>query len=330
MKQQLKWLSFLALAALTAACTNEEEIVPRTLLPADGQIRVIASVNAPATRAGATTGNLNNFGLFVFPAVGATHAYKNVYMKKEKDGEKDIWKGYENANAGASGVSMKWQSASAQVNVRAYAPYNKDNGLELNNEITGSVNTAQNEEKNVIASDFLFSSGEFAPSNSTTNDSIYYDTAQQAIIVNMKHHLSKLRVNISYLKDITDKPAIGTVTLQGTKVNYKVNLSTGGFSDVTEEKDITLSTEETTETGYVGTYEAIVVPQKAQFKVSVKVGEKEYLYQHPDKDDKAFTFKSGELYTLNLTIVESAPVSATISSKEWENGNGDGKNIETD
>lgn len=328
MKQQLKWLSFLALAALTAACTNEEEIVPRTLLPADGQIRVIASVNAPATRAGATTANLDNFGLFVVPEVSVTeYTYKNVYMKK--DGS--TWKSYTSDTENAPGVSMMWQNANAQVFVRAYAPYSSDNnGQPLQSNITGSVLTAQNEPDSVIASDFLFSSGFFRPSYSEPNDTIYYDAAQQAISVKMKHYLSKLRVNISYLKDITDKPSIKSVTLQGTTLKYTVNLRWGTLSEVTEDneaKAITLY-KETTETGYVGTYEAIVVPQQVQFSVRVKVGENEYLYQHPDKDDKAFTFESGKLYTLNLTVGKAKVSAVTISSKGWTDVKEE--NIETD
>lgn len=109
MKLQIKQISLLALATLVlAACSNDGDSLPENPLPADRLIRVIAAVNSPATRAGATTDNLHSFGLFIVNDKDSAYSYQNVYMNKEDDG---TWKGYKNADKESLDTPMMWESA---------------------------------------------------------------------------------------------------------------------------------------------------------------------------------------------------------------------------
>lgn len=321
MKLQIKQISLLALATLVlAACSNDGDSLPENPLPADRLIRVIAAVNSPATRAGATTDNLHSFGLFIVNDKDSAYSYQNVYMNKEDDG---TWKGYKNADKESLDTPMMWESAERHVWITAYAPYVESaNSVEYT--FRDSVRTAQDVPQNVIASDRLCSFSFIFLSIEENYNDIWYSLSEKALMVAMKHSLSKLRVNIRYAAGIAPGSSVEAVILQNTNVSYDYYIKIGRVLSPSNIANITLAKDELSTSGYNASYEAIVVPQDAQFDLRLKIGGQAYAYFHPSK----FTFEQNKLYTLNLTVGEAAVRNGAVSSQEWPQGT-DG-NLQTD
>lgn len=304
------WLIF----ALLTACSAEEEASPRNPLPADRLIRVITSVNQPGTRAGATSDNLKEFGLFITNLSNSAYSYPNVYMNKEEsDGS---WQGYQDVDKNPLDAPMTWMDQRSYVDVIAYSPYKK--GAKVNvGDIPDSVRTDQSLPENVLASDYLQAYASFSPTSSSQENDIYYDPAQAAMVITLNHRLSKLRVNLRYIDGVAEGATLQSATLEGTNVDYETELGSGIIKapKTLRVANITMAQEEASTPDYDVTCEAIVVPQTVSFSLRLKVGNQEYVYSHPT----SLAFESGKLYTLNLTVgkKETKNDSGSISTKAW-------------
>lgn len=320
-----RFLTLAAVATLALASCSKNEDVAVNVLPEDNVIRVTAGVNNLATRGGADNTNMNYFGLFITnstdPAV-TKYTYENVCMRKEEG----VWNSY---SVPGTPLQMLWNKASEKVSVVAYSPYSSNRTLA--NETSNYVNSNQSEADMMMVSDLLWAKSDVTPSNPVADNDIHYNTSDQSLTVQMNHKLSKLRVNIKYGTELTKdgaNPTLGDVTLSGTRYSYTFNLNTGvvALNPISADPDdITMHHEATHTEGFAAACEAILVPQDVKFSIKLTVNGVPYTYTYPDA---SYTFESGKLYRLDLTVGKDVIILGTISASEW--GNGTGANVETE
>ncbi len=321
MKTRHFYLAVLA-AAVLAGCSNDDEMAgtQQNVLPEDGVIRMEANVNGMNTRAvGYSQNGLSELGLFVENANSTTYSYGNVRMNK---GTTDTWSSY--ASDGTTALTMLWQSASASVTVTAYAPYNGTATLESG--LTGTVLTDQTSEENSKASDVLFASSPVTPNAPDNKNDIYYDASTKKLKVQMNHALSKLTVNIRYGTELTQDgvtPSLTAITLGNTLTGYSLPLSTGAASATGSTQDIKMALSDATASDYTKMGEAILVPQKSAFTVTVSIGDRTFVYNNSE-----FTFEKGHAYTLNLIVGKDIVNIGKITASEWTTN--DGGSLETE
>lgn len=298
-------------AAVLAGCSNDDEVagVQKNVLPEDGVIRLEAGINGMNTRAvGYTTDELTELGLFVKNS-NDTYTYNNVYMKKDGSG---TWASYE--SDGTTSWMMLWQSESAAVNVTAYAPY--DATATLDGTITGTVESNQTMEGNGRKSDALYAKSTVTPNAPSTSEDIYYNVDTQKLNVKMNHALSKLTVNIRYGTEMTQgdtTPSLASVTLGGTLTGYSLKLADGSVNASGSKPDIMMMLSDATVANYNKSAEAILVPQKAAFTITVIVDGRTFVYNN--KAD--FDFNSGNAYTLNLLVGKDIVNIGGITASPW-------------
>lgn len=300
-----------------AGCSDGEEATGtrQDVLPADKVIRMEANVDGRETRAVGYSGDdLQELGLFVEGGTPA-YTYENVYMKKEASGE---WVSYADKGAQDSPLEMLWQNASATVKVTAYAPYGTD--ALLDGVLTGEVAADQTGEEG-RESDVLYATSSVTPEAPDPGQSIYYDEGKQALVVQMGHALSKLTVNLRYGTELHQEdgsfPEQITATLGGTKTGYALHLADGKVDATGEVQPVTMSLSDATG-DYDQCAEAILVPQEAEFTVTLAIGGRMFAY----KSDVALTFASGKAYTLDLLVGKDLVRIGNITAAPWEKGGG--------
>lgn len=301
-----------------AGCSDGEEATGtrQDVLPADKVIRMEANVDGRETRAVGYSGDdLQELGLFVEGSTPA-YTYENVYMKKEASGE---WVSYADKGAQESPLEMLWQNASTTVKVTAYAPYGTD--ALLDGVLTGEVAADQTGEEEGRESDVLYAASFVTPEAPDTGQSIYYDEGKQALVVQMGHALSKLTVNLHYGTELQQEdgsfPEQITAALGGTKTGYALHLADGKVDATGEVQPVTMNLSDATG-DYDQCAEAILVPQVAEFTVTLAIGGRMFAY----KSDGALTFASGSAYTLNLLVGKDLVRIKDITAAPWEEAGG--------
>ncbi|MDD3036936.1 fimbrillin family protein [Bacteroides sp.] len=324
---------FLALAAVAtialASCSKSEDVAVN-VLPEDGVIRVTAGVNNLATRAGVDDATLNQFGLYIINSnegAPADYTYENIYMKKTPESGK--WTPSEISTGLPLSTPLLWNRASEKVTVTAYSPYLENiTSMSANNYVAKDQTAAEAS----TSSDLLWAKSEVTPSNPNPTNDIYYNTSDRSLTVQMSHKLSKLRVNIKYGNELTQggvTPTLGNVVLSDTRCNYTFDLNEGVVTldpNNTNPEDITMHHETTDDSNFAAICEAILVPQDAKFSVRITVNGVVYEYTYPSN----YTFESGKLYRLDLTVGKDMVTPSGITSSEWGEGNGTGVGVETE
>ena len=292
------------------ACEKSEGV--SSILPSDNIIRVTAGV--AATRAGATSDNLTEFGISVNHNEGLiSYAYYNV--KATKAGSE--W---------STSEMMLWKNATNSVLIEAYAPYQE--GFDIAGTTTQvSVKTDQNTAENVIASDFLYSSATVTPSADQTQEKINYDKIKKCLNVELDHRFSKLLLTVKLGSEFNATPfgdsknPITEITVNGTNTTLTLWLSKpSNPAPITPFAGVYTSPTSQTANG-VATYEAIIIPQKlagGALSVSIKIGEKVYEW----KSTTEVTFTRGRQHALPLNVGKDVVTAGGMTVGDWTNGTG--------
>lgn len=308
-------LSLAAVAAMMAACSNNDIPAPVVDEMTDKPITVRAGVATLKTRAGMTTDNLSNLGLSITNPTSTKYTYKNVKFEKLE--------GATTFTLAAEQVTPLWQNATQPVTVTAYSPY-ADGWTE--GERTFSVQTDQTTEENVKASDLLWAHQEVDPTATPgQDDPIIYNNG--ALDISLGHKMCKLIVNMRKGTEPNVKDAtITAMAVKGLNTQCTLNLADGTISATDTPADIQ-AYKETTASGYAATFEALFPPQESTFNVEVALDDyRRFRY----KQESPFTFESGTAYTLNLVVGKDEIEVESLSASPWSGINENNGNLSTE
>lgn len=277
-----------ALATLLAACSNDSDVF-NTPDYADTPIGLNVNVGPMATRAGYEQGTLTegSFGLYL--TTEGTNSDERYNCTNREVRYESGWT--------IQGEQLLWKSNDATVTYYAYLPYTGIVSDAAN--YAFAVQTDQNSDSNVKASDFLCTGTQTA-------------TPGTALDINFQHALSKLNVTLTKGTELEDGLTFTSVKLSNCATATTVNLTAGTAGTATNSgQTITL---------YAATenkqYECILVPQTFNQTLKVEITDKNgkvYTFTY----NKDLTFASGEQYTLNLTVGRDKVTTGTISAESW-------------
>ena len=278
-------LATAALATLLAACSN----VLNTPDYADTPIGLNVNVGPMATRAGYEQGALTegSFGLYLTTEGTNSDERYNCTNREVR---------YDNGWT-IQGGQLLWKSNDATVTYYAYLPYTGTVSDAAN--YAFAVQTDQNSDSNVKASDFLCTGTQTA-------------TAGTALDINFQHALSKLNVTLTKGSELEEGLIFTSVRLSNCATATTVNLTDGTTGNTTNSgQTITLYAATPNEQ-----YECILVPQTFAQSLKVEITDnngKVYTFT----SNKDLTFASGKQYTLNLTVGRDKVTTGTISADPW-------------
>ena len=195
------------------------------------------------------------------------------------------------------GEQLLWKSNDATVTYYAYLPYTGTVSDAAN--YAFAVQTDQNSDSNVKASDFLCTGTQTA-------------TAGTALDINFQHALSKLNVTLTKGSELEEGLIFTSVRLSNCATATTVNLTDGTTGTATNSGQ-TITMYATTPNEQ---YECILVPQTFAQSLKVEITDnngKVYTFT----SNKDLTFASGKQYTLNLTVGRDKVTTGTISAKSW-------------
>ena len=234
-------LATAALATLLAACSNDSDVF-NTPDYADTPIGLNVNVSPMATRAGYEQGALTegSFGLYLTTEGTNSDERYNCTNREVR---------YDNGWT-IQGGQLLWKSNDATVTYYAYLPYTGTVSDAAN--YAFAVQTDQNSDSNVKASDFLCTGTQTA-------------TAGTALDINFQHALSKLNVTLTKGSELEEGLIFTSVRLSNCATATTVNLTDGTTGNTTNSgQTITLDAATANEK-----YECILVPQT--FAQSLKV-----------------------------------------------------------
>ena len=277
-----------ALATLLAACSNDSDVF-NTPDYADTPIGLNVNVSPMATRAGYEQGALTegSFGLYL--TTEGTNSDERYNCTNREVRYESGWT--------IQGEQLLWKSNDATVTYYAYLPYTGTVSDAAN--YAFAVQTDQNSDSNVKASDFLCTGTQTA-------------TAGTALDINFQHALSKLNVTLTKGSELEEGLIFTSVRLSNCATATTVNLTAGTAGTATNSgQTITLYAATENEK-----YECILVPQTFAQSLKVEItGNNGKVYTF--KSDKELTFSSGKQYTLNLTVGRDKMTTGTISAGSW-------------
>lgn len=289
-------LSLVLLAALVGCNPAEIEVV---------QSNHISASMAVNSRAGASSDNVLQFGMFLTNPQSDQHSYENVLMKRGLDG---VFTGTD-GQTGAP-LTMLWQNKTTPVEVIAYAPYRLDCTA---TRYESAVEADQSTEAALMLSDMVCQATTIHPGTDLTS------TGSMALALD--HVLSKLDVSID-CDDAIDAVAGGenpvtSVRIEGSKVGYVLDPSRGDIQPTGAAVAVVpLNTSAKPLVGNA-TYEAILVPQAiapSGFKVVMQVLDETYTYTMPDP----LVLAKNTRYALSIKITSDKMVFAQIETTPWD------------
>lgn len=281
-------LATAVLATLLAACSNDSDVL-NTPDYADTPIGLNVNVGPMATRAGYDNTNLTegSFGLYLTTEGTNSDERYNCTNREVR---------YDNGWT-IQGGQLLWKSNDATVTYYAYLPYTGTVSDAAN--YAFAVQTDQNSDSNVKASDFLCTGTQTA-------------TAGTALDINFQHALSKLNVTLTKGSELEEGLIFTSVRLSNCATATTVNLTDGTTGNTTNSgQTITLYAATPNEQ-----YECILVPQTFAQSLKVEITDnngKVYTFT----SNKDLTFASGKQYTLNLTVGRDKVTTGTISADPW-------------
>lgn len=304
------------------SCSNNDEFNENSNFPADGVIRVTTNIDAPMTRAGMTTGNIDRFNIKIDNAANDHYNYYGFYYKQN-----NVWSSYTDGNIGTP-LTMLWQNSTQPVTVTALSQLGTHTTkTQFTTDIAYDVSLTQSSESSFLFSDILYMQPTLV--NPAT------DLVDGKLSITFKHIMSKVNLSVTLGTELnvapgTDANPISELMVNGTITQFKWNASLGNTDfDLTgfQVKSIppfaaSYTPGSGTTTNAVANYEVILVPQTVAaggFSVTFKIGEKTYSWTSTD----AVTLEGGKQHTLNLTAGKDVVQTGSFTAIAWTEGTGD-------
>lgn len=279
-----------------AGCAQKKE---NTASLRDTPITVNAMVGEYAARAGYDYQNLpEKFYLTVTQEMGVENSPYNYT-------DVEMTKGDGSSYTEPDGVQMLWKDETPS----AITAYTIATGTEV------SVMTDQSTSDNLAASDLL------GAVYTTDNNSGITITGSD-IGISFRHLLCKLNITLSWgteLDNATTKEITGVI-ISGLNTTATLDRSTAAITDGATVADINAYTEALYD-GAIYTAEAIFVPSDANPAITIfaKIDGVERVFSITPTAPEG-GFKSGNCYTVNITVGGSVVYGINVSVNGWENG----------
>ena len=281
--KNLLMMAAVATVALTA-CSSNDEFNDNSNFPADGVIRVTTNIDAPMTRAGMTSNNIDRFNIKINNAANSNYSYYGFYFKQN-----NVWSSYTDGNIGTP-LQMLWQNSTQPVTVTALSQQGTHTTeAQFITDLTYDVSLTQSSESSLLFSDILY----MPP----TIVNPAKDLVDGKLPITFKHIMSKVNLSITLGTELNTAPGTATNPISELKVNgtitqFKWNASINNAFDLTGSlvKSIppfaaSYTPGSGTTAKAVANYEVILVPQTVaanKFSVTFTINNKEYTWTSTD------------------------------------------------
>ncbi len=278
-------------ALILASCEKNIDFTSDNF-PADGVVRIDASVSAQMTKAdlpySGYTGS--DLGLFIDYGDGDYYSKDNVRWVN-------------NSGTWTPESQALWKNAKSPVGIYAYAPHisgaDDHTGVEFSipSNQTGGISTA----------DFLWCSMPgFVPADGLDN---------KKLNINFSHVLVKLKVNLIFGNEFGDSHSVKDVILNGTSSKIKCDLANKTVTDLDQSSSNDISMCNTAD----NVYEAIFFPGKGQ-----KSGARMLTVVMSDSKaynviiDSDLELNRGYAYTMNVKVGKDKIEAGSVNVMEWQ------------
>ena len=278
-------------ALILASCEKNIDFTSENF-PADGVVRIDASVSGQMTKADLPSSGYTGSDLGLFIDYGDGDYYS-----------KDNIRWVNNSGTWTPESQALWKNAKSPAGIYAYAPH--ISGADDHTSVEFSI--PSNQAGGTSSADFLWCSMPgFVPGN---------DLVNQKLNITFSHVLVKLKVNLTFGNEFGDSHSVKDVILNGTSSKIKCDLAGSKISDLDQSSSNDISMCNTSD--YV--YEAIFFPGKGQ-----KSGERMLTVVMSDSKaynvtiDSDLTLTSGYAYTMNVKVGKDKMEAGSVSVIEWQ------------
>ena len=284
--------AMVALTALILASCEKNIDSDKENFPADGVVRIDASVSDLMTKAdlpySGYTGS--DLGLFIDYGDGDYYSKDNVRWVN-------------NSGTWTPESQVLWKNAQSPVGIFAYAPH--ISGADDYTSIVFSI--PSNQANGTSSADFLWNSmPDFVPAN---------DLVNQKLNITFSHVLVKLKVNLIFGNEFGDSHSVKDVILNGTSSKIKCDLANRTISDLDQSSSNDISMCNTAD----DVYEAILFPGKGQ-----KSGARMLTVVMSDNKAYNVTLDSnlelypGYAYSMNVKVGKDKLEAGSVKVFEWQ------------
>ena len=285
-------LAVAAFAALILASCEKDIDSNNENFPADGVVRIDASVSGLMTKADLPSSEYtgSDLGLFIDYGDGDYYSKDNVRWVN-------------NSGTWTPESQALWKNAKSPVGIYAYAPH--ISGADDHTSVEFSI--PSNQTGGTSSADFLWCSMPgFVPADKLVN---------QKLNITFSHVLVKLKVNLTFGNEFGDSHSVKDVVLNGTSSKIKCDLAGSTVSDLDQSSSNDISMCNTSD--YV--YEAIFFPGKGQ-----KSGARMLTVVMSDSKaynvtlDSGLELNSGYAYTMNVKVGKDKTEAGSVNVMEWQ------------
>ena len=285
-------LAVAAFAALILASCEKDIDSNNENFPADGVVRIDASVSGLMTKADLPSSEYtgSDLGLFIDYGDGDYYSKDNVRWVN-------------NSGTWTPESQTLWKNAQSRVGIYAYAPH--ISGADDHTSVEFSI--PSNQVKGTSSADFLWHiNSSFVPA---------YHLINQKLNITFSHVLVKLKVNLTFGNEFGDSHSVKEVILNGTSSKIRCNLANMTFDNLDQSSSNDISMCNTSD--YV--YEAIFLPGKGQKSgarmLTVVMSDNKVYNVTLDRD---LELRSGFAYTMNVKVGKDKTEAGSVNVFEWQ------------
>jgi len=285
-------LAVAAFAALILASCEKDIDSNNENFPADGVVRIDASVSGLMTKADLPSSEYtgSDLGLFIDYGDGDYYSKDNVRWVN-------------NSGTWTPESQTLWKNAQSRVGIYAYAPH--ISGADDHTSVEFSI--PSNQVKGTSSADFLWHiNSSFVPA---------YHLINQKLNITFSHVLVKLKVNLTFGNEFGDSHSVKEVILNGTSSKIRCNLANMTVDDLDQSSSNDISMCNTSD--YV--YEAIFLPGKGQKSgarmLTVVMSDNKVYNVTLDSDLDLY---SGYAYTMNVKVGKDRVLAGNVNVIEWQ------------
>ena len=285
-------LALAAFAALILVSCEKNIDFTNENFPADGVVRIDASVSGLMTRADLPYSGYTGSDLGLFIDYGDGDYYSKDNLRWVNNG--GIW---------TPESQVLWKNAQSPVGIYAYAPH--ISGADDHTSVEFSI--PSNQVNGTFSADFLWCSlPGFVPAD---------ELVDQKLNITFSHALVKLKVSLAFGNEFDDSHSVKDVILNGTSSKIRFDLANRTVADLDQSSSNDISMCNTSD--YV--YEAIFFPGKGQKSgarmLTVVMSDNKAYNVTIDNDLELY---GGYAYAMNVKVGKDKLEAGSVNVFEWQ------------